>query len=329
MLRVLKGVLAAVVLAGALVVGLFVFTSYGDHSKPAQPTRVVIERGSTLSDVARQLAQSDVIESALAFRVLARARHDDADVHAGAYLFPPHQTSDEILRALLTGGAQIATWVAIPEGFTAAQIAQRLQQAGVGQAGTFERSFAESSLALDGQRTKGLEGFLFPSTYLVPLDASARQIQNQMTGEFLKQLPSDAAVRARALHVSVLETVTVASLVEREAKIDADRPMIAGVIYNRLRLRMPLQVDATIEYALPSHKAELSYADLKIDSPYNTYVHEGLPPTPIANPGHPSLEAAFNPSKTDMLYYVYCGNGHHVFAKTLAEHQANVARCLH
>ncbi len=116
---------------------------------------------------------------------------------------------------------------------------------------------------------------------------------------------------------------------EREAKSDEDRPRIAAVIYNRLRLGMPLQVDATIEYALPKHKSELSFADLKIDSPYNTYVHAGLPPTPIANPGLPSLEAALHPAKSDDLYYVYCGNGRHVFAKTLAEHQANVARCLH
>ena len=126
-----------------------------------------------------------------------------------------------------------------------------------------------------------------------------------------------------------MHSLPLASLVEREAKVDADRPLIAGVIYNRLRLNMPLQVDATIEYALPQHKTELSFGDLKIQSPYNSYQHTGLPPTPIANPGHASLEAAFHPAPTDALYYVYCGNGHHVFAKTLAEHQANVARCLH
>lgn len=128
--------------------------------------------------------------------------------------------------------------------------------------------------------------------------------------------------------MNVPQAVTVASLVEREAKSETDRPQIAAVIYNRLRLGMPLQVDATIEYALPEHKAALSFGDLKINSPYNTYLHAGLPPTPIANPGRPSLEAAFHPSKSDDLYYVYCGNGRHVFAKTLSEHQANVARCL-
>ncbi|MBV8490216.1 MAG: endolytic transglycosylase MltG, partial [Candidatus Eremiobacteraeota bacterium] len=152
--------------------------------------------------------------------------------------------------------------------------------------------------------------------------------ENQLSAQFFHELPPDAAALARGLKVTVHEGVTVASLVEREAKTDTDRPAIAGVIYNRLRLGMPLEVDATIEYALPAHKSELSYADLKIDSPYNTYLHTGLPPTPIANPGGPSLDAAFHPSKSDFLYYVYCGHGRHVFAKTLEEHNANVARCL-
>jgi UPF0755 protein len=253
----------------------------------------------------------------LSFRVLARIGHADEEVRAGAYAFAPHETQAEILNQLRSGGAQIATWVTIPEGFTAAQIAQRLQDEGIGRAAAFDRAF------------HGHEGYLFPSTYLVPLAATPDQVTRMLTDQFAKELPPDAAQRARALHVTLAQAVTVASLVEREAKIESDRPVIAGVIYNRLRLGMPLQVDATIEYALPEHKSELSLHDLQIDSPYNTYQHAGLPPTPIANPGQPSLLAALHPAKTDDLYYVYCGNGHHVFAKTLAEHQANVERCLH
>ncbi|HEV7178679.1 MAG TPA: endolytic transglycosylase MltG, partial [Candidatus Baltobacteraceae bacterium] len=309
--------------------GWFWYAAYGDRSKPVAATQVIIARGSTFGDIAAQLAQDGVVGNALVVRVLGRLRHEDIDVHAGAYRFPPRQSTDEILRALRSGGAQIAAWVTIPEGFTAEQIAERLQQAGIGQAPALAHAFLGTSLEIEGTKTKNLEGYLFPSTYLVPLDASAPQIERQLTDQFFKELPPDAEQQARALHVTVPQGVAVASLVEREAKIDADRPMIAAVIYNRLRLHMPLQVDATIEYALPSHKAELSFGDLKIDSPYNSYLHEGLPPTPIANPGHASLEAAFHPSKTDMLYYVYCGNGRHVFAKTLTEHQANVARCLH
>lgn len=331
-MRVLRGIGIAIAIAVLLAVALaggFWYTIYGDRSHPSQTTQVVIAQGSTFGDIARQLAQAGVIDNATTFRALARLQHADVEAHSGAFRFAPHQSASEVLRSLLTGGAQTATWVTIPEGFTAAEIAQRLQAAGIADSAGFQAAFLSTPLDVDGTKTKNLEGFLFPSTYLVPLDATAAQIEKQFTDEFFKELPPDAASRAKALHVTVPQGVTVASLVEREAKIDADRPLIAGVIYNRLRLNMPLQVDATIEYALPEHKTELSFGDLKVNSPYNTYLHSGLPPTPIANPGRASLEAAFHPASTDALYYVYCGNGHHVFAKTLAEHQANVARCLH
>jgi UPF0755 protein len=314
-----------VVLAG---VGWLWYAIYRDRAFPAQSTQIVIERGATFGDITRELAEQGVIGNALSFRLLAKLRHSDVDVRAGEYKFDAHQTQNEVLRALLTGGAQVAVWVTIPEGFTAKQIARRLADAGLGSEDAYATAFAHDSLDLGGVRTAGLEGYLFPSTYLMPLGASPEQIESQMNGEFLKKLPPDAGGRARVLGVTLPQAVTVASLIEREAKADSDRPLIASVIYNRLRLGMPLQVDATIEYALPEHKSALSFADLKIDSPYNSYLHPGLPPTPIANPGQPSLEAALHPSKSGYLYYVYCGNGHHVFANTLEAHQANVARCL-
>lgn len=313
------GTVAVCVLAVAAVMAWFLYAVYGDRSLPPVQTQVVIARGTTFDDISAQLAQARVIGSAVAFRLLGRMRHADVDVHAGAFTFAPRRTADEVLRALESSGAQIAAWVTIPEGFTAAQVAQRLQDAGIGQAPETESVF----------RAMHVEGYLFPNTYLIPLDSSPDAIAKQMTAEFEKELPPDASLRARALGIDVAQGVTVASLIEREAKADSDRPLIAGVIYNRLRLKMPLQIDATIEYALPEHKTALSFADLKVDSPYNTYLHEGLPPTPIANPGRPSLVAAFHPARTDALYYVYCGKGHHVFARTLQEHDANVARCLH
>lgn len=326
--RFVAALVLVVAVAAAVGVVWFWNAAYTDRSSPPAPAQIVVARGATFSEVARQLAAAGIIDNVLAFRVLARLRGEEAEVRAGEYRFDAHRSASEVLQALVSGGAQVAVWVSIPEGFTADQIARRLQDAGVGTAADFEGAFHGESIQLDGSTTRGLEGYLFPSTYLIPLGASPAQVAGQLTQEFLRELPSDAAARARALKVSVPQAVTVASLVEREAKADVDRPAIAAVIYNRLRLGMPLQVDATIEYALPAHKSELSYADLRIDSPYNTYVHTGLPPTPIANPGRPSLEAALHPSKSDNLYYVYCGNGRHVFARTLAEHNANVARCL-
>ena len=328
LLRIAGSLIVLAILAGIGGAAWLWYGVYRDRSLPAAETHVVIERGSTFVEIARLLAEKGVISNVATFRLLAKVRGSETDVRAGEYRFDPHQTQSEVLRALLTGGAQVAVWVTIPEGYTAKEIAQRLADAGAGSAPDLERDFARDGIVVDGARTRGLEGFLFPSTYLVPLGASDAQLEGVFTGEFRRELPPDAAARAKALGVTVPQAVTVASLVEREAKADADRPAIAGVIYNRLRIGMPLQVDATIEYALPEHKAALSFADLKINSPYNTYLHAGLPPTPIANPGRPSLEAAFHPSKSDDLYYVYCGNGRHVFAKTLSEHQANVARCL-
>jgi UPF0755 protein len=320
---------ASVIVLVLAVAGLLWYAIYGDRSHPRTAGQIVINRGEPFAEIGRQLATEGIISNPLTFRLVAQLRGEEAAVRAGEYRFTPHLTQDEVLRALVTGGAQVAAWVTIPEGFTAAQIAQRLQTAGVGQSTVFLHDFMRDRLVVAGVPTKNLEGFLFPSTYLVPLSASPSQVASLMTAEFFKQLPADAAARARALHVSVPQAVAIASLVEREAKSEVDRPKIARVIYNRLRLRMPLQVDAAIEYALPEHKSELSLADLEIDSPYNTYLHTGLPPTPIANPGQPSLAAAFHPAQSDDLYYVYCGNGRHIFAKTLAEHQANVARCLH
>jgi UPF0755 protein len=144
----------------------------------------------------------------------------------------------------------------------------------------------------------------------------------------MRELPHDAVARAKALGRTVPEVVTIASLVEREAKADEDRPLIASVIYNRLRLGMPLEVDASIEYTFPEHRDVITKRDLEVDSPYNTYRHTGLPPTPIANPGKASLDAAFRPAKSDYLYYVGKPDGHSAFAKTLQEHNANVARYL-
>ncbi|HEY5258680.1 MAG TPA: endolytic transglycosylase MltG [Candidatus Baltobacteraceae bacterium] len=328
-MKAVAGVVAAA-LALAIVAGAwFGDAVFYDTSHPANETTVSIVRGSTLGDVAAQLAQSGVIGNAFVFRAWAKVRRADTGVRAGEYRFPPHLTQSDVLERLLGGGAQIAKWVTIPEGFTAKQIATRLAGEGLGSAVLLERAFLRDRIVVDGSRTKNLEGYLFPSTYLVAIGSSPVQIENVLTEQFFKELPSDAKARAKAMGFTIPQIVTVASLIEREAKVDSERPIMAGVYYNRLAMGMPLEVDATIEYALPAYKTELSYADLKIDSRFNSYTHTGLPPTPIANPGRASLEAAFHPAKTPYLYYVYKGNGHHAFARTLEEHNANVAKYEH
>ena len=327
-MRVVKAVAAVIVLAILLAGGWFAYSIFADRSHPAATAQVVVPRGSSFHDIAAQLASAGVINNPTAFRIYAKLRHADTEAHAGAFRFPPHQTAAEVLQQLQSGGAQVARWMTIPEGFTAKQIAQRLQDDGFGNAAAYYRAFMHDSIVVDGQRTKNLEGYLFPSTYLIPTDATPKIVEQIMTLQFQKELPADALQKARAHGLTVPQVVTLASLIEREAKSDDERPLMAGVYYNRLRLGMPLEVDASIEYALPEHHDVITFSDLRMNTPYNTYRHQGLPPTPIANPGQPSLAAAFNPKPSPYLYYVYKGNGHHAFAKTLAEQNANIAKYL-
>lgn len=324
----LKAILALVLVGIIGGAAWFAFTIFGDRSRPQTAQQIIVPQGSSFRDIAMQLAGAGIVSNATAFRLYAKMKHADTQAHAGAFRFAPHQSAADVLAQLESGGAQIAKWVTIPEGFTARQIAQRLQDDGLGNAGAYENAFMHDSIVVDGARTKNLEGYLFPSTYLVALDATPKAVEQMLTAQFRKELPREAQEEARTRGLTVPQVVTLASLIEREAKADDERALMAGVYYNRLRLGMPLEVDASIEYALPEHHDVITYADLKIDSPYNTYLHPGLPPTPIANPGEASLVAAFNPKPSPYLYYVYKGNGHHAFARTLAEQNANIAKYL-
>ncbi|HTX03738.1 MAG TPA: endolytic transglycosylase MltG [Candidatus Acidoferrales bacterium] len=317
------------VLIALVVVASIWYAIFGNRSRPNAATDVIVPHGATSGDVATLLAGRKVISGPMVFRILARVRGVDRDLEAGEYVFPPHQTVDQILQELLIGRARVATWVTIPEGFTAVQIADALADHKLGAESAYQTYFEHQTIVLGGVRTKSLEGYLFPSTYLFPLAASPEQAASILVDQFRKELPGDAEQQARRLGYTLPQVVTVASLVEREAKADDERPLIAGVIYNRLRKGMPLQVDASLEYAFPNHHTEITSADLRTDSPYNTYLHVGLPPTPIANPGLPSLLGALHPARTDYYYYVYKGHGHHAFARTLGEHNANVERYLH
>jgi UPF0755 protein len=296
---------------------------------PAHETTLIVPKGATGAAVAALLARDGIVSSALTFELLARLKGEQARMKAGEFRFSAHRTLAEVLQQVVSGGQQIALWVTLPEGFTARQIARTVAAAGLGSSAAFDGVFLHRRLVLgDGTRTVNLEGYLFPDTYLVPVDATPAQVARLMTDRFQEMLPPDAAALAKRLGMTLPQIVTLASLVEREAKADDERALMAGVYYNRLRRDMPLEVDATLEYTFAHHKDVITYADLARDSPYNTYKHLGLPPTPIANPGRASLLAALHPAPSKYLYYVYAGNGHHAFSRTLAEHNANVARYL-
>jgi UPF0755 protein len=323
------GVPALLVLLCAVPVLWFRYTVAIDRTYPRAALTVIVPDGATGREIGNLLEARGVIRSAMTFDALAGLEQRRSDMKAGEFRFAPHRTADEILHQVVTGGQQVAVWVTIPEGFTAREIAATLAGRNLGDEGALDAMFLHHSLVFGGVRAPSLEGYLFPDTYLVPTAASPMEIAKLLTDQFFAELPKDARARARRLGYTVPQIVTLASLVEREAKADDERALMAGVYYNRLRRGMPLEVDATIEYTFAHHKDVITYADLARDSPYNTYKHAGLPPTPIANPGRASLLAAFHPQTSAYLYYVYKGNGHHAFSRTLAEHNANVARYLH
>ncbi len=235
-----------------------------------------------------------------------------------------------------TVAAPVVVRVLIPEGETRAQIAVIVAEEGLrGNYLAASRSSALLDPASYGAPagTSSLEGFLFPATYDMYEGAPASQLVSAQLAAFHEDVPARAIARARSLHVTPYQLLTVASMVEREAKIPSDRPKIAAVIYNRLRAGMPLGIDASIYYAveqargIPTYTGELTEEDLHIDSPYNTRTHVGLPPTPISNPGVASIEAAANPAHVAYLYYVAGANGcgEQVFSDTPAEFEAHVA----
>jgi UPF0755 protein len=330
--RSLVAIAVAVVVAVGLVVTAaslwFRNAVYEDRSQPPTATTVVIPSGSTFAEATGDLQRAGVLASPLAFRLLARLRNLEGAIESGEYRIPAHTTTDDVLRALVRGAVD-AKWVTFPEGFTAREMSDRLARNGLAAPHAFDRYAQTHGIELGGVRTPTLEGYLFPNTYLVGIGVPVDRLAAMFVAQFRAELPAHAEARARAHGLTVPQVITLASLIEREAQADDERALMAGVYYNRLRAGMPLDVDATIEYIFPVHHDVITRRDLEIDSPYNTYLHTGLPPTPIANPGKASIDAAFDPRPSTYLYYVYKGDGHHAFASTLHEHNANVERYLH
>ncbi len=295
-------------------------------NKNAPLALVTIPAGKNARQIGEILARHRLIRSPLSFIFASRMDGLSGQMKAGRYELSPAMPPRQ-MAALMALGETASGSVTVPEGYTVRQIARRLAK----QKLTDETQF----LALTQTQGKtfhvgrwtppddNLEGYLFPDTYDVPKGATARDVVQKMLENFHKRVvvPDGAALDRFPGGMSA--AVTLASLVEREAEVDSDRPLIAAVYLNRLKKHMRLQCDATVQYALPEHKSRLFYADLRVDSPYNTYKHSGLPPTPIANPGLPSIEAVLHPAAVNYLYYVAGPGGRHVFSATLAGHERN------
>ena len=283
--------------------------------------RVIVPNRATFRGATDSLARAGLVGWKYGFRGLARLEGKDRRIKAGTYDFPRSSSWPELIDALHNGTGMVST-VTIPEGFTVAQIAPVL--AGALQVPlesvmvAMRDSTFRKTVQTDGET---LEGYLFPDTYSFPVGTRARDAVRQMVDRFQKVWKPEWNAALDSLHWTRQQAVTLASIIEKEAKVPDERPVIAAVYKNRLGAKMPLQADATVQYALGKHVERVFYKDLAVKSPYNTYLHSGLPPGPIASPGAASLTAAVHPADVPYLYYVAMPDGHHEFRKTLAEHE--------
>lgn len=277
----------------------------------------VIGKGEGVREIANSLKKQGFIKDPIAFFLLVRFKlHMDNKIQAGDHRISPSWDAEQIAKALTQSSNDV--WITIPEGYRAEEIADLLQK----DISTFKDSWRS--------QLQANEGYLFPDTYLIPKTSNLNLIISILKNNFETKF---ANVSTSSGSVDENEIVTVASLVEREARLPQDRPLVASVIYNRLNIGMKLDIDATVQYALGYQADEkrwwkkgLTQEDLKIESPYNTYTNPGLPPTPISNPGLDSLEAAANPAKTNYLYYISDKNGVNHYAATLEEQTANIRK---
>lgn len=288
-----------------------------------QPVVVQVPPGADAAQVATLLHRHGLVRSPLAFRLWVRWRGVEGRIHAGEYRFSPAEGVGSIVRRLAAGDV-VRYPVTLPEGLSARDVARRLADRGLVDEHQFLQEVHRADRhwipEMTGNATGSVEGYLFPDTYQFSRGLPPEKLVATMVARF-RQATAPLWSLPRPLDLTPHEVVTLASLVEREARWDFERPRIAGVLYNRLRRGMPLQVDATVLYALGRHKERVLYRDLEVDSPYNTYRRTGLPPGPIANPGLASLRAALLPEAHDYLYYVARSDGTHLFTRTLAEHE--------
>jgi peptidoglycan lytic transglycosylase G len=243
---------------------------------------------------------------------------------AGLYRLSPRSSLWDVVTTLSEGKTELLT-LRVPEGYTAEQIAEELEKMKVVTVAQFLQA-ARDPAVLKELDIPGpdAEGFLFPQTYRVPLGADAQALIELMVRQFRDSVGPDFDEKCKKRDLTPYRAVILASIVEKEAQKAEERPVIAGILYNRLHKKMRLEVNATLNYVLADKRAWLTDAQLSTRSPYNTYLHRGLPPTPICNPGLASLQAVLEPADVPYLYFVAQGDGSHLFASTFEEHKKNI-----
>lgn len=323
---------AAALSALFVLVAAFVYVFSCPLPEGSLPVRVYVEPGSSTADVADLLFENGIVRYPLAFRVLARVLRADGKIQSGEYDFEPGIYAWDAITSL-TSGQVVYYSVTVREGLTVEQTATLIEERGFANADDILALCKDASLlpkvaeGADMSRVRyPLEGYLFPDTYYIRRGMTAREIVDMMLGRFAAVFTKDIEEKAAAAGLTPHEAATLASIVESEAYAADERPVIAAVYHNRLEDGMKLDADPTVVYAIGEEPGySLLYRDLEFDSPYNTYKNAGLPPGPIGNFGKASLEAAVSPADVDYYYFVAKSDGTHAFARTLSEHNHNVA----
>lgn len=298
--------------------------------------QITIPKGASTSGIAKILKDSNLIKNELIFRIFAKYDEMDGKFKAGKYTLNNGMTQEEIMKKLVSGGiAKDSIIFTIPEGFELKQIAERLGDMGIADMKVFlELTSKVSNFSSEFEFLKevpedlSLEGYLYPDTYEIYIDASEKDIIRKMLSRFDKLYTDEIKSKARELNLNLNQVVTLASIIEREGRAESEREIISGVFHNRLETGMMLQSCATVQYILGERKPVLSNADTLIESPYNTYINQGLPPGPIASPGIESIKAAVTPADVDYKYFVFNEDetGTHTFSVTYEEHLKAIKR---
>jgi UPF0755 protein len=311
-----------------LLLGWYLVCTFLAPGRGSTVRDVSFPAGSGIKKLATELKQDGVIRSAWHFILLARLRGQANRLKAGDYRFTDAMTPGDILRKLVAGDVDYRRF-ALPEGYSVYQVAEMLEQKGYFKRDAFLAVCRDAALLERlGIRAASVEGYLFPATYNLAHNGTEEQLVVQMVGRFRK-VYADVTMGGQAQGgLSSNEIVTLASIIEKEAVIAFEKPLISSVFYNRLRLGMPLQSDPTAIYGVRAFSGKVTKADICRRSPYNTYLARGLPPGPIGNPGADALCAALHPAHSNYLYFVARQDGTHYFSRTLEEHNRAVARYL-
>jgi UPF0755 protein len=325
-----------------LLIATGVFLGYRYYQREVHQARRVgqpavsvdIPLGTGVSGIGDILAAKGLIGNTVVYEVYVRTSGLAGSLEAGHYTIPGGSSmADALARMSHASGNQVS--VTIPEGYTSKQVAAVMQAKGLFAASTYVDAVMNGSYSqpfLSGRAPGyGVEGYLFPDTYFFDAKATPAQVINVQLDHFAQQVPPDLRQHAAAQHVTFSQAMVMASIVEREAQFDKDRAYVAAVFYNRLAQGVPLQSDATVGYAKAQAGNAISEQDKLLNSPFNTYLHPGLPPAPISNPGLASIRAALVPATGfDYLYFLTDSTGHAHFSKTLAQHnrcQVDLSAC--